>query len=72
MSEADIPAFVKAVGSLPAEKIVLPSPLPVGEDLHFHNVKEVKSLLRKDGSFFIKSMNCLKTTNTAMLQKFNL
>ena len=55
MSEADIPAFVKAVGSLPAEKIVLPSPLPVGEDLHFHNVKEVKSLLRKDGSFFIKT-----------------
>ncbi len=54
ISETDIPLFVEAIGGLPAKEVILPSPPPLHEECHFHDVKEIKSLPKKDGSFFIK------------------
>ncbi|GEM_PF-2755081 len=53
MSEADALTFTKLIGGLPAKEIVLPSPPPLSERCYFHNVKEIRSLPKKDGSFFI-------------------
>ena len=52
-NERSIELLVESIGGLPKDELILPA-YPLGEPLHFHNVKEIKSFPRKDGSFFIK------------------
>lgn len=51
--EQSIKQLIQLTGGLPAKEIVLPSPPPLREQCHFHDVKEIKPLPRKDGSFLI-------------------
>ena len=52
-SEEVISAMVTALGGLPAAEVVLPAPLPFGPPCIFHNVNEIRSLPRKDRTFFL-------------------
>ncbi len=54
ISEEDIPLLTEYLGGLPAKEIMLPSPIPSEANCHFHNVREIKSLAKKDGTFLIK------------------
>ncbi len=47
----DIKKLIDTAGGLPAEEITLPTIF--GEMMYFHNVRELQSLPRKNGTFFL-------------------
>ena len=67
VDEASIQHIVTTMGGYPIAHFVMGAPVPFGSDQHFYNVQEIRSLPRRDGTFFIRAAHndVVTTSSTA-------